>query len=152
MKASVPAMKPSCVAAVSQPNAALSIARRAIRPSAAPLGLLDIQRVTFPNGTTALLWANNGEPGRVTVKARFGAGWRAFAPGDAVYAKLGESALVSSGVGELGQEELDRISKDGEAGEDEVARAEKELQTTTDKYVASVDDLVRNKEAELLEV
>src|SRR6476620_4054069 len=38
-KASVPAMKPSCVAAISQPNAALSIARRAIRPSAAPLGL-----------------------------------------------------------------------------------------------------------------
>src|SRR5436190_16449652 len=38
-KASVPAMKPSCVAAMSQPNAALSMARRAITPSAAPLGL-----------------------------------------------------------------------------------------------------------------
>ncbi len=78
--------------------------------STAPLGLLDIQRVAFPNGTTALLWANNAEPGRVTVKVRFGSGWRAFSPEDAVYAKLGESALVGSGVGELGQEELDRIS------------------------------------------
>ena len=37
-KASVPAMNLSCAAAISQPNAALSIARRAISPSAAPLG------------------------------------------------------------------------------------------------------------------
>ncbi|QDM40219.1 insulinase family protein [Altererythrobacter sp. TH136] len=86
--------------------------------STAPLGLLDIQRVAFPNGTTALLWSNNGEPGRVTVKARFGAGWRSFAPEDAVYAKLGESALVSSGLGELGQEELDRISNGRKMGFD----------------------------------
>jgi ribosome recycling factor len=49
-------------------------------------------------------------------------------------------------------EELGRIVKDGEAGEDEVARAEKELQGTVDKYVHQVDELVKNKEAELLEV
>src|SRR4051812_27872970 len=35
----VPAMKPSWVAAISQPNPAVPIARRAISPSAAPLGL-----------------------------------------------------------------------------------------------------------------
>jgi zinc protease len=86
--------------------------------SVAPLGLLDIQRVAFPNGTTALLWSNNAEPGRVTVKVRFGSGWRAFSPGDAVYAKLGESALVGSGVGQLGQEELDRISNGRKMGFD----------------------------------
>ena len=78
--------------------------------SPAPLGVLDIERVAFPNGVTALLWPNDAEPGRVTVKVRFGAGWQAFGPDEAVYAKLGESALVGSGVGELGQEELDRIS------------------------------------------
>jgi ribosome recycling factor len=50
------------------------------------------------------------------------------------------------------KEELDRIVKDGEAGEDEVRRAEKELQDLTDRFVAHVDDLVRHKEAELLEV
>ncbi|GGD95170.1 peptidase M16 [Tsuneonella deserti] len=89
------------------------------QPSAnGPLGLLDIQRVAFPNGTTALLWSNNAEPGRVTVKVRFGSGWRAFAPQDAVYAKLGESALVGSGVGELGQDELDRISNGRKMGFD----------------------------------
>src|ERR1700712_2218759 len=38
-KVSVPAMKPSCVAEISQPNAAVPIASCAIRPSAAPLGL-----------------------------------------------------------------------------------------------------------------
>ena len=38
------------------------------------------------------------------------------------------------------------------AGEDEVARAEKELQVVTDRYTAQVDELVKNKEAELLEV
>jgi zinc protease len=81
-----------------------------------PLGVLDIQRVAFPNGTTALLWSNNAEPGRVTVKVRFGSGWRAFSSQDAVYAKLGESALIGSGVGELGQEDLDRISNGRKMG------------------------------------
>lgn len=49
-------------------------------------------------------------------------------------------------------EELGRIQKDGEAGEDEVGRAEKELDKTTAKYVAQIDDLVKHKEAELMEV
>ncbi|MGN3973508.1 M16 family metallopeptidase [Tsuneonella sp. SYSU-LHT278] len=76
----------------------------------ASLGVLGIERVKFDNGVSALLWSNNAEPGRVTVKVRFGSGRRAFAPENAVYASLGEAALVGSGVGELGQEELDRIS------------------------------------------
>jgi zinc protease len=87
-----------------------AIGMSSLPSSTAPIGVLDINRVEFPNGTTALLWSNNAEPGRVTVKVRFGSGWRAFSPQDAVYAKLGESALVGSGVGTLGQEELDRIT------------------------------------------
>ncbi len=47
---------------------------------------------------------------------------------------------------------LDKLVKDGEAGEDEVRRAEKELEDTTAKYVAQVDELLKHKEAELLEV
>ena len=50
------------------------------------------------------------------------------------------------------KEALDKMAKDGEAGEDDVARAEKELQSVTDRYVAQVDELVKHKEAELLEV
>ena len=60
--------------------------------------------------------------------------------------------LLSLGIRRKAKEELDRIAKDGEAGEDEVARAEKELQNLTDRYVHQVDELVKNKEAELLEV
>ena len=78
--------------------------------SAAPLGVLGIERVEFANGVTALLWANDAEPGRVAVKVRFGAGYRAFEPDEAAYVTLGEMALVGSGIGELDQEDLDRIS------------------------------------------
>lgn len=65
----------------------------------------------------------------------------------------GEDARVAiRNVRRKANEELHRIVKDGEAGEDEVTRAEKELQHLTDKYVAQVDELVKHKEAELLEV
>jgi ribosome recycling factor len=65
----------------------------------------------------------------------------------------GEDARVTiRSVRRKAMEELGRIVKDGEAGEDEVARAEKELQTTVDKYVHQIDDLVKHKETELLEV
>ena len=47
---------------------------------------------------------------------------------------------------------LDKLAKDGDAGEDEVHRAEKELEDTTHKYVAQVDDMLKHKEDELLEV
>jgi len=45
-----------------------------------------------------------------------------------------------------------KLVKDHEVGEDDARRAEAELQKVTDKYVAAVDDLVKHKEAELLEV
>jgi ribosome recycling factor len=65
----------------------------------------------------------------------------------------GEDARIAiRNVRRKANEELHRIVKDGEAGEDEVNRAEKELQHITDKYVAQVDELVKHKEAELLEV
>jgi ribosome recycling factor len=50
------------------------------------------------------------------------------------------------------KEQLDKLQKDGEAGEDDVHRAEKELDELTHKYVAQVEDLLKHKETELLEV
>jgi ribosome recycling factor len=47
---------------------------------------------------------------------------------------------------------LDKMVKSGEAGEDEVRRAERELDDTTHTYVAQVDELLKHKESELLEV
>ncbi len=65
----------------------------------------------------------------------------------------GEDAKVSiRNIRRKAKDTLDKLSKDGDAGEDEVGRAEKELQALTDQYVAQVEDLVKHKEAELLEV
>jgi ribosome recycling factor len=65
----------------------------------------------------------------------------------------GEEAKVAiRNIRRKAKEELERLIKDGESGEDEVRRAEKELEDLTHRYVASVDELVRHKEVELLEV
>lgn len=83
-----------------------------------PLGMLEIEQVDFANGVKALVWANDAEPGRVTVRVRFGAGWRAFDASNAAYASLGEAALVGSGLGELGQNEIDRLATGRKLGFD----------------------------------
>jgi len=65
----------------------------------------------------------------------------------------GEEAKVAvRNVRRKANEELQRIVKDGEAGEDEVRRAEKELDDLTHRFTAHIDELVKHKEAELLEV
>ncbi len=65
----------------------------------------------------------------------------------------GEDAKVSiRSVRRHTKDALDRLVRDGDAGEDEVRRAEGELDRTTTKYTAQVDDVVKAKEAELLEV
>jgi ribosome recycling factor len=65
----------------------------------------------------------------------------------------GEEARVTvRSVRRKAMDELHRIVRDGDAGEDEVSRAEKELQATVDRYVAQIDELVKHKEAELLEL
>ena len=47
---------------------------------------------------------------------------------------------------------LERGQKDGEVGEDAVTGAEKRLDAMTKKYVDEIDELLKHKEAELLEV
>ena len=65
----------------------------------------------------------------------------------------GEDAKISiRNVRRKAKEAIDKAVKDGDVGEDEVRRAEKELDDTTAKYVAQVDELLKHKEAELLEV
>jgi ribosome recycling factor len=65
----------------------------------------------------------------------------------------GEDAKVAiRNIRRRAKEELERMIKDGESGEDEVRRAEKELEDLTHKYVAHVDEIVKHKEVELLEV
>lgn len=65
----------------------------------------------------------------------------------------GEDAKVSvRNIRRHAKDALDKLMKDGDSGEDEVRRAEKELDDTTSKYVSTIDELLKHKEAELLEV
>ncbi|MDH6129167.1 ribosome recycling factor [Kitasatospora sp. GP82] len=65
----------------------------------------------------------------------------------------GEDAKVSiRSVRRKAKDAIDKLVKDGEIGEDDGRRAEKDLDDTTAKYVAQIDELLKHKEAELLEV
>ncbi|WP_338243950.1 M16 family metallopeptidase [Aurantiacibacter hainanensis] len=83
-----------------------------------PLGVLDIERLVFDNGVRALLYSGDNEPGRVTVRVRFGAGWRGFEDDEAAYAHLAPMALVNSGVGPLDQNDIDRAAAGSKLGFD----------------------------------
>ena len=47
---------------------------------------------------------------------------------------------------------LEKLEKDGEVGKDDVTGAEKRLDATTKTHTDKIDDLLKHKEAELLEV
>jgi ribosome recycling factor len=65
----------------------------------------------------------------------------------------GEDAKVAiRNLRRKAKDAIDKLVKDGEVGEDDGARAEKELDTLTKKNVDTIDELLKRKEAELLEV
>ena len=66
--------------------------------------------------------------------------------------KAEEGRVSIRNVRRHAKDSLDKLVKDGEVGEDDVVRAEKELEKLTHTYVEQVDDALRAKEAELLEV
>lgn len=63
-----------------------------------------------------------------------------------------EGRITVRSIRRKAKEEIDRIVKEGEAGEDEGTRGEKELDNLTHRYTAQIDELVKHKESELLEV
>ena len=64
-----------------------------------------------------------------------------------------EDARISiRGSRRQAKDALDKMVKDKEVGEDEVTRAEKQLDASTKKFVDQVDDVLKHKEAELLDV
>jgi len=67
-------------------------------------------------------------------------------------AKAEDGRIAIRNVRRHAKEALDKLAKDGETGKDDVERAEKELEKTTHRYVESVDEALRSKESELLEV
>ena len=65
----------------------------------------------------------------------------------------GEDAKISlRNIRRHAKETLDKLAKDGDAGEDDVRRAEKQLDDLTQKHTAKIDELLKHKESELLEV
>lgn len=47
---------------------------------------------------------------------------------------------------------LDKLGKDGEVSEDDVRRAEAEVQKITDDHIKKIDEALKRKEAEIMEV
>lgn len=66
--------------------------------------------------------------------------------------KAEEARVTLRNIRRHAKDGLDKLSKDGDAGEDEVRRAEKTLDDKTAAHVAHIDDLLKHKETELLEV
>ena len=66
--------------------------------------------------------------------------------------KAEDGKVAIRNVRRKAKEQLDKLVKDGGAGEDDGRRAEKELDDVTHRYVSTVDELLKHKEAELLEV
>ena len=67
-------------------------------------------------------------------------------------AKAEDGRIAVRGVRRNAKQALDKLEKDGEVGKDDVAGAEKRLDGLTKKHVDAIDDLLSNKESELLEV
>ena len=66
--------------------------------------------------------------------------------------KAEDSRISIRNIRRHAKDALDKLKKDGDAGEDEVHRAEKSLDDLTNKHVDHIDEVLKHKEAELLEV
>ncbi|MCL4554977.1 MAG: ribosome recycling factor [Actinobacteria bacterium] len=66
------------------------------------------------------------------------------------YAEDGKVAIRN--VRREANDKLKRMEKEGDISQDDLRRAEAEVQKETDKFVARVDDLLKRKEQEILEV
>jgi ribosome recycling factor len=69
-----------------------------------------------------------------------------------VHQRAEEGRVSVRNVRRHAKEELERLKKDGEISEDDLARAERDLQKTTDRFVGEIDEMLRHKEQELMEV
>lgn len=78
--------------------------------SRTPITDLGMEKVIFSNGVRMLMFPNSSEAGRVYVRVRFGLGYNSLPADRPTAAWAAPLALVSSGIGTLGQEELDQLT------------------------------------------
>ncbi|HLA93368.1 MAG TPA: ribosome recycling factor [Actinomycetota bacterium] len=65
----------------------------------------------------------------------------------------GEEARVAvRNIRRHSKDELEKLEREGGISEDDLVRSEKELQRLTDKHIASIDEVVAHKDAELKEI
>jgi ribosome recycling factor len=66
--------------------------------------------------------------------------------------KAEEGRVAVRNIRRNAKQALERLEKDGEVGKDDVTGAEKRLDSLTKKHTDVIDELLKHKEAELLEV
>ena len=66
--------------------------------------------------------------------------------------KAEDSRVTIRNIRRTAKEAMEKLEKDGKVGKDEVSRGEKDLEKVTSDHVAKIDELLKHKEAELLEV
>jgi ribosome recycling factor len=67
-------------------------------------------------------------------------------------AKAEDGRVAIRNLRRTAKQALEKLEKDGDAGKDEVAGAEKRLDGITKNHTDEIDELLKSKEAELLEV
>jgi len=69
-----------------------------------------------------------------------------------VKSKAEDSKISMRNIRRAAKESMEKMEKDGDFGKDDLARGEKELEKITAEHVAKIDELLKHKEVELLEV
>ena len=69
-----------------------------------------------------------------------------------VKSKAEDSKISMRNIRRAAKEAMEKMEKDGDIGKDDLARGEKELEKITSEHVAKIDELLKHKEVELLEV
>ncbi|MHA7141612.1 MULTISPECIES: ribosome recycling factor [unclassified Arthrobacter] len=69
-----------------------------------------------------------------------------------VKTKAEDAKIAIRNIRRKAKDGIDKAVKDGDAGEDEGARGEKELDLRTKSHTDTIDELLKRKETELLEV
>ncbi|MEO9324890.1 ribosome recycling factor [Nocardioides sp. C4-1] len=67
-------------------------------------------------------------------------------------AKAEDGRIAVRSVRRTAKQNLEKLEKDGEVGKDDVTGAEKRLDSITKKHTDAIDEMLKSKEAELLEV
>ena len=67
-------------------------------------------------------------------------------------AKAEDGRVAVRNLRRTAKQHLEKLEKDGEVGKDDVTGAEKRLDGMTKKHTDAIDEMLKNKESELLEV